>query len=206
MRTLKAFVYVDGQNLYYAAKAAFGYAIPNYDVRKLSQEVCRANRWTLDDIHFYTGIPSARQNARWHDFWAARMRVMHGDGIKVVSRPLRYRTVCENGRQLVIPEEKGIDVRLAIDATKSMMSGACDVVIIFSQDQDLAEIAKEAHHIQAVAGRHIIVASVYPYGENSTNPYGINRAKWIKIDRETYDKCLDERDYFLSYRRQKRVK
>ena len=195
----KAFVYVDGQNLYYAAKAAFGYSTPNYDVRKLSQEVCRTNRWLLGDIHFYTGVPSVRRNAHWYNFWTARMRVMRGEGIKVVSRPLSYRTVYENGQELLVPKEKGIDVRLALDATKSMMSGVCDVVVIFSQDQDLAEIAKEARHIQTDTGRCIVVASVYPYGENSPNPRGIDTTKWIKIPRQTYDKCLDERDYFLSH-------
>jgi len=29
----KAILFIDGQNLFYAAKEAFGYTYPNYDVR-----------------------------------------------------------------------------------------------------------------------------------------------------------------------------
>ena len=40
----RAVTFVDGQNLYHAAKAAFGYTYPNYDVQKLSAEICRLRR------------------------------------------------------------------------------------------------------------------------------------------------------------------
>jgi hypothetical protein len=33
-------VLVDGQNLFYGAREAFGYHYPNYDVLKLSQKIC----------------------------------------------------------------------------------------------------------------------------------------------------------------------
>jgi hypothetical protein len=32
-KTKKAFVFIDGQNLYRAAKDAFGYHYPNYNIR-----------------------------------------------------------------------------------------------------------------------------------------------------------------------------
>jgi hypothetical protein len=37
----RAVTFIDGQNLFYAAKEAFGYSFPNYDVFALSQAVCR---------------------------------------------------------------------------------------------------------------------------------------------------------------------
>jgi hypothetical protein len=36
----RAVTFIDGQNLYRAAKESFGYHYPNYDVRKLSDSVC----------------------------------------------------------------------------------------------------------------------------------------------------------------------
>ncbi len=35
----RAIVFVDGQNLFHAAKEAFGYRFPNYDVLKLASVV-----------------------------------------------------------------------------------------------------------------------------------------------------------------------
>lgn len=33
----RAIVFVDGQNLYHAAKESFGYPYPNYDILRLSE-------------------------------------------------------------------------------------------------------------------------------------------------------------------------
>ncbi len=39
-----AAIFVDGQNLYRAAKDAFGYHYPNYDIKLLSEWVCSSLR------------------------------------------------------------------------------------------------------------------------------------------------------------------
>ena len=36
----RAVVFVDGQNLFHAAREAFGYTYPNYDVSALAKQVC----------------------------------------------------------------------------------------------------------------------------------------------------------------------
>src|ERR1043166_8027088 len=38
----RAVAFIDGQNLYYAAKEAFGYGFPNYDVHALAARICKA--------------------------------------------------------------------------------------------------------------------------------------------------------------------
>jgi hypothetical protein len=38
----RAIAFLDGQNLFYAAKHAFGYLWPNYDPLKLAHLVCQA--------------------------------------------------------------------------------------------------------------------------------------------------------------------
>ena len=57
------FVFVDGQNLYRAAKDAFGYNHPNYDIKLLSECVCSNRGWNLSDIYFYTGVPDPQDDA-----------------------------------------------------------------------------------------------------------------------------------------------
>ena len=48
----RAIAFIDGQNLFYAAKYAFGNAWPNYDPLKLSQAVCRTD-WIRIDRAMY---------------------------------------------------------------------------------------------------------------------------------------------------------
>ena len=59
----RAFVFIDGQNLFHAAKEAFGYPYPNYNVAALAERICRQEGWQLERTHFYTGIPDASDNA-----------------------------------------------------------------------------------------------------------------------------------------------
>ena len=49
--------FFDGQNLFHAARSAFGYNYPNYDVKALAQTICAARGWQLCQVHFYTGVP-----------------------------------------------------------------------------------------------------------------------------------------------------
>jgi len=81
--------FFDGQNLFYHAKAAFGYPYPNYDPKKLAEFICRTKGWLLKDVFFYTGVPSEIDKPFWNHFWTARMAVMGTRGVKTFSRPFR---------------------------------------------------------------------------------------------------------------------
>ena len=41
----RTIAFVDGQNLFYAAKEAFGYSYPNYDPAGLARKVCEQRGW-----------------------------------------------------------------------------------------------------------------------------------------------------------------
>ena len=56
----RAFAFFDGQNLFHAAKEAFGYPYPNYDVAALAKAICRQQDWQLEQTHFYTGLSRRR--------------------------------------------------------------------------------------------------------------------------------------------------
>lgn len=91
--------------------------------------------------------------------------------------------------------KKGIDLRLGLDVVRLARTNQLDVAVIFSQDQDLAEVVKEAKAIARDSGRWIRVASAYPVGPKATANRGIEGAEWCRIDQARYDACLDERDY-----------
>ncbi len=46
-REKRAVAFIDGQNLYYSVKEAFGYTFPNYDILALSRLVCEQEGWHL---------------------------------------------------------------------------------------------------------------------------------------------------------------
>lgn len=48
--TKRVVSFFDGQNLFWHAKAAFGYLHPNYDPNLLSVAVCRENGWQCHGV------------------------------------------------------------------------------------------------------------------------------------------------------------
>ncbi|MEK7477193.1 MAG: hypothetical protein AAB152_16325 [Candidatus Coatesbacteria bacterium] len=87
-----AVAFIDGQNLFYAVKDAFGYTYPNYDILKLARHLCARMGWNLKQVRFYTGVPTEKDNPTWHRFWQHKLLVMSRQGVHVVTRPLRYRS------------------------------------------------------------------------------------------------------------------
>jgi hypothetical protein len=121
-------------------------------------------------------------------------------GVKVVTRPLRYRNKSvrlPDGTEhtFLAAEEKGIDVRIALDVISGARNRLYDVGIIFSQDQDLAEVASEIRTIAKEQGRWIKIACAFPDSPTARNRRGINNTDWIRLDRAMYDRCIDPRDY-----------
>ena len=196
----RAVAFFDGQNLYHHAKAAFGYHHPNYDPKKLFDAVCAMRGYRADGVRFYTGRPNQVKEPMWAGYWAARLLAMRRSGILVTDRPLRYRSIDafdEHGAPIIkeVPEEKGIDVRIALDVVRLARSNQYDVGVIFSQDQDLSEVANDVREIGADQGRWIKIASAYPTSSTATAGRGLDKTDWIPIERDVYDQCIDPRDY-----------
>jgi uncharacterized LabA/DUF88 family protein len=196
----RAFAFFDGQNLFHAAKEAFGYPYPSYDVIALARAVCRQQGWQLEQTHFYTGLPDATDNAFWNHFWTAKLASMGRQGVRVFSRPLRYRnqTVQLPGggsHTFLVGQEKGVDIRIALDVVRSVRQDLCDVALIFTQDEDLSEVADEVRALVREQDRWAKVATAFPDSPTRRYRRGVNRTDWIRIDRATYDTCLDPGDY-----------
>jgi len=196
----RAVAFIDGQNLFHAAREAFGYTYPNYDPVALARAVCSAQGWRLAQTRFYTGVPDPSDNAFWGHFWTAKLAVMGTRGVQVYSRPLRYRNKTirlprGETTTVLVGQEKGIDVRIALDVVRLALDMHYDVALVFSQDQDLSEAAEEIRLIAARQSRWIKIACAFPVSPTSRNRRGVNKTDWIRIDRATYDACLDPNDY-----------
>ncbi len=125
---------------------------------------------------------------------------MRRAGIDVTSRPLRYRLESirlPDGSVYELPtqREKGIDLRLGLDVVRMARNAELDVAILFSQDQDLAEVAREVRDIAKSTNRWLKIVSAFPHGPHATASRGIDRTDWFRMTQDFYDSCLDPRDY-----------
>lgn len=85
--------------------------------------------YTLSEVRTYSGQPDPKR--AWRTFSAHRKQSQRwrADGASVIERQLRY----PQGR----PQEKGVDVALALDFVRLAMDGDYDVGIMMSTDNDL---------------------------------------------------------------------
>jgi uncharacterized LabA/DUF88 family protein len=192
--------FFDGQNLFRHAMDAFGHIHPNYDPIKLHAAVSAKHGWTPNLVRFYTGVPSALESQMWAAYWSNRVLAMKRAGIVVTTRPIRYhkKTIMEpdgTERTITTPQEKGIDIRLALDLVALARKREFQVAVIYSQDQDLCEVVQEVKEIGAEQGREILLACAYPVGPRATSKRGVDKTNWFGMDEAFYNACLDPRDY-----------
>jgi len=121
-------------------------------------------------------------------------------GIWIFTRELKYQNKIiklRDGTQqpVLMGQEKGIDVRIAIDVIRHAQDKVFDVALVFSQDQDLSEVADEVRRISVNQARWIKIASAFPISPTSINKRGINKTDWIYIEKNVYDSCLDPNRY-----------
>lgn len=232
----QAIVFFDAQNLYFSAQEAFRVREPNFDPVMLAQHICGERGWELKQVRFYTGVPGASEQPRWHRYWTAKLRRLRNQKVAVFDPQLRYRrkeaelpitpeaarwvrlllpdgsqlprgpitVLTREGREvppgtvlsIQVGEEKGVDVRFAIDFIRATIDRAFDVAVLFTQDQDHAEAVREAKEIAKSQNRQIELFSVYPEGCQNTR--GVNGTTWVQITKAVYDACIDPRNYFGS--------
>ncbi len=156
--------------------------------------------WNLTQVRFYTGVPDHQDNPFWNYFWSHKLAMLGRQGVITYHRSLRYRNrrvklLDGTEHTFLVEEEKGIDVRIGIDVIRMAHQNKYDIAVIFSQDQDLAEVATEIRTVAQEQDRWIKIACAFPLSPTSVNRRGIDKTDWIPIDRATYDACLDTRDY-----------
>ena len=145
---LKVAVFIDWQNVYRAARRAFGLeSMPgeygNFSPCRLSRLLAAAGGRgagaELVGVEIFRGLPSQRRdhvghaaNRRQEAAWKAEAPGV----VRVRTRPLRY----PPRYPLEPPVEKGVDVELAVSAIEATLRGRCDLAIVFSHDADLLPV------------------------------------------------------------------
>lgn len=193
MTTKRTIFFYDGQNLHHSVKEAWWkkgvsprlYKYTNFDVVTLSNQILtKLPNCHIEQIRFYTGVPSRAQNFFYHHFWTNKLRHLQNQGIKV-----------HKGRISSRGQEKGVDIAIAIDLIKLTYDQGYDAVNIISSDQDFGPAVKLAKQIAKNQGRSLNFYSSSPFESGVFENRGIAGTQWIKFDRKFYEACLDPRDY-----------
>ena len=194
MDMLNTILFFDGQHLYRSAKDAWrpspavgpsNYSWPSYDVEKLANTlVSRDPQRVIKQIRFYTGVPDLNVDQFWHKFWTNKLRYLKSRGIETYK-----------GRINSSGQEKGVDVRIAIDLVQLTYEQKYEVAMIISQDWDFGPAVRLAKEIAKDQGRQLTFESCFPVGSGTTYKRGVPGTIWIQIDQATYDICFDVRDY-----------
>ena len=191
--------FFDGQNLFHHRREAFGYDYPSYAPRPSRHRYAKPRDSTLVRFIFIRASP-AKLMIHLEELLGRKVAGNVVRRHQDFSRSLRYRkkkVKIRDGieRSTVVGEEKGIDVRIALDVIRMVRKNELDVVLLFSQDQDFSEVADEVKTMAREQNRWIKFASAFPVSRSASNLRGVNNTEWIEIDRATYDACLDARDY-----------
>jgi uncharacterized LabA/DUF88 family protein len=131
-------VFIDYQNMYRSAREAFGWEAAgghygNFRPYGLGRQMVREGDRTLAQVRVYTGIHTPHGNAHQHGLMQRRMLAWVAESpekVEVFPRSLRYAPKRP-------PQEKGVDVELAIDLVALALDDKFDVVALASADSDL---------------------------------------------------------------------
>ena len=180
----RAVAFVDGANTRLCARKAFGDGLMNINPLALVQAMCAHEGFELAGAYYYLGVPDVRVTEDGHYAWMKRCARWRRQGVRVFTRTLLHD---ETGAA----REKGIDVRLALDAVDLYRREPFDVAMLFSQDQDFSELASELKTLAREQGRWIEIVSVFPWADGNAPSQGIVGTRPILIDKETLRGALD---------------
>ncbi|MYA59447.1 MAG: NYN domain-containing protein [Chloroflexi bacterium] len=183
----RAVALFDGMNMYHHAKNAFGDRDGRYDPVKLAGAIANSQKCELVQTRFYVGVPTAARHRRIHDYWRARLSAMQQRGVFVFRGSVNY-----SGNR---GQEKGVDIRIALDSIQLILDRTCDTIIIFSTDQDFRQIKPTALNVARRLGTSVRIKSAFP----ETDVYkvrGIDGTDWIPFGLQTYKQSIDHQNYW----------
>lgn len=137
-------VFIDWQNVYKGAREAFGMLghpseHGNFSPYQLARVLAAGNDRRTDGelvlVEIHRGLPSSARDSVGFGANRRQSAAWMKESPEIViprMRPLRYPANPSDE-----PEEKGIDVQLALSAVEHALTAQCEVVVIFSHDTDL---------------------------------------------------------------------
>lgn len=198
----RVILFIDHQNVYKCARETFfdkytsHFTAGQFDPVAMAELLCtRApDGFTrrVEQVRVYTGQPDGTKDSKGYGASRKQYQFWRDCGAEVIARPLRYPPNYPKDR----PEEKGVDVKLAIDFIALAMDGAYDVGIIASTDTDLVPAIDFVVQRYSANRR----AEVTAWTGSRRNPRLSSKLKpiWCHwLNRSDYDQIEDTTNYTL---------
>ncbi len=189
-------VFIDYMNTYKSARDAFGFEgldqhwEGQINPRTLGELIAmRYKDAELKQVRLYRGKPSNRQDPKGYAAFQRQQSVWEKTNlVEVITRDLRY-PKAKNRK----PEEKGIDVLIALDFLTMAQKGEYEIGVLFSHDTDLVPALEQAADLGTA---ELAVCAWEPddeYGHRLRLKGQQLRCHWIP--RVDYVSVRDGRDY-----------
>lgn len=201
----RVIVFIDYENTYWAARTAFHAGahrsgrLGHVDPMRLSSLInAKApNPRTLVEVRVYRGMPSPLLDSVGYRAWRSQASRWEKSGATVVSRVLRYPVGWLKSLPGERPQEKGIDVALALDVIDLAHRGAFDVAVIVSIDSDILPAIEMLQRMRAATGSpRVEVAAWRPLGGFVPRLRTQGRNTWCHwLHEADYRKVQDLTDY-----------
>ena len=200
-------VFIDYQNVYHLARAAFGEEgnsnknIGHVHPLKVGDLLCDLGRSEstnreLVGVRVYQGLPDSRSGADLVRFTSRQLASWaRSASVVVKTRPLAYYETILKGKTTWRAQEKGVDVMLAVDMVDMARTDAYDTAVVFSADTDLLPALEAAVEI----GKRVETATWRGSGDNR-GPLRIKqRNLWNHyLDQSCFEMVRDDTDYLAN--------
>src|SRR5581483_4420414 len=138
-------VFIDYQNVYRGARRAFHHPSEPHWMGQFSPlliglrlaELSRFDRY-LTQVRVYRGKPDQNRDPKGHAAVERQIAAWaRAPEVRVITRPLKYPPGWPHQGAGLRPQEKGIDVALALDFAIMAAQNEFDIGVMFSTDTDL---------------------------------------------------------------------
>jgi uncharacterized LabA/DUF88 family protein len=210
--TDRVVIFLDWQNVYRGAREAFcGDGVPHWEGQvhplALGQLIAADSRFDrqLHQVRVYRGQPDATRDPKGHAANARQVAAWRQSSlVDVTMRTLRYPRGWPDSHQAgEKPQEKGIDVALAIDFVTMAVTGQFEVGVLMSTDTDLKPALEAVARLTDARGVRAEVASwSSPVGRHSRRLSIASRRLYCHwLGQDAYDQIADATSYSETPRR-----
>ena len=200
----RVILFIDYQNVYRRARDCFhGLQAPHWDGQidplTLGQLIIDRSPYdrTLAQVRVYRGQPDASRDPKGYAANQRQCAAWRRRGVEVVARTLRYPfgwpTQSSPGEK---PQEKGIDVALAIDFVMLGLRRRYDVGILMSTDTDLKPALEAVAQLTGSGGARAEVAAWSGHGQHSRRLSISSARLWCHwLEESDYRSVADSTNY-----------